>query len=141
MPKKPVEQKFNQVQALTAASEGVLECKRQEAAWKKDRGEHESMLLKVCGLKQEGSQTTNEGGFKVVTTQPYTYTVDKDDTPAIFQILGEKIYTRLIQWEPKISVKDMKYIRDNEPETWAQIQKFITSKAQNPRVAVTRLEQ
>jgi hypothetical protein len=84
----------------------------------------EAQIINVLGAKEEGSQTHDVEGFKVTITGKLSYKADVPQLLALCHQLPENL--RPIKTEPKLDETGAKYLRANEPATWALIAPAIT---------------
>ncbi|ANN66448.1 hypothetical protein [Bordetella bronchialis] len=101
-----------------------LTAKAEEAKAAANRQSIEAQIINVLGAKQEGSQTHDVEGFKVTITGKLSYKADVPQLIALCDKVPENL--RPLKTETKLDETGAKYLRANEPGTWALIAPAIT---------------
>jgi hypothetical protein len=103
----------------------LVAAKAAENAANKQRVAIEEKIIELVGAREEGSATTElANGLKLTITGKMTYKADMPTLLTICQSLPEAM--RPIKTEVKLDETGAKWLRNNEPETWAQIAPAIT---------------
>jgi len=102
-----------------------IAAKAAEAKATKARVEIEEQLIKLLGAKPEGAETHElTNGLKVTVTGKMTYKADMAKLLSVCETLPENM--RPLKVETKLDETGAKYLRANEPETWAVLAQAIT---------------
>ena len=96
--------------------------------------EAEQAVLKLVDKKDEGSITHSDDDYKVTVTYGKNRTIDKAELPRVAAIVGSPIFDRVFAPDRKLSVKELKYFRDNDPEVYLVLAEAITSTDAKPSV-------
>lgn len=103
----------------------LVAAKAAENAANKQRVAIEEQIVSMLGAREEGSATTElDNGLKLTVTGKMTYKADMLLLTSLCQNLPEAL--RPIKTEVKLDETGAKYLRNNEPEVWAQIAPAIT---------------
>ena len=103
----------------------LVAAKAAENAANKARVAIEEQIVSMIGAREEGSATTElANGLKLTITGKMTYKADMPTLLTICQTLPEAL--RPIKTEVKLDETGAKYLRNNEPEVWAQLAPAIT---------------
>lgn len=106
-----------------------------ENAANKARVAIEKQIVSMIGAREEGSATTElANGLKLTVTGKMTYKADMLLLTSLCQSLPEAM--RPIKHEIKLDETGAKYLRNNEPEVWAQIAPAITITQSKTAVSV-----
>lgn len=136
-PNRNQEQTMNAPTELTneQVAEQLIAAKADESAANKRRVEIEQILIDRFGAKPEGS-TTHElaNGLKVTLTGKMSYKADMEMLTQLSSNLPPNM--RPIKTEPKLDETGAKYLRNNEPEIWAQLAAAITVKPAKTSVEI-----
>lgn len=133
----------NQEKAVTVSTDLSIEqlaeqlatAKAEESAANKRRVEIEYKIVERLGSKPEGSQTHElANGFKITITGKMTYSADMEMLMQLANNLPPTM--RPIKMEPKLDETGAKYLRNNEPDVWAQIAPAITIKPAKTSVTI-----
>jgi hypothetical protein len=119
---------------LDALSAAWLNAKKAEKEANEDRLAIEEQIIRAIGAKEEGSTTAKTTMFKVVTTGGLDRRID--DEMALYNELPEMYAKRLMKWEAKLSMTELRFIEANEPEVYAIIAKHLTTKPKKVGVKV-----
>lgn len=117
------------------------EIAREELAAAQQRvAQAETALLAAVPAKLEGSQTTEFDFYRVTTTGKLTRTLDAAKLGELRAVIPPAIYSRVIKLKPDLSLRDLRYMEDNEPEYYRAFASAITTKPAKTSVKVERLE-
>lgn len=102
----------------------------------------EAELLQILGNKLEGSETTVTQKYKVTTTGRVTRKLDADGVRELHETgeIPRAIYERLFSWEPKLNLREFRFIEHNEPDHYKTLSKFVTTKPAKASIALKRLK-
>lgn len=124
---------------LESLAEAWLRIKEDEKAIVLRRYAIEALITERTGVKDEGSETHKHGDFKLVVEGSITRKIDKDVLTTIWDELPEAVRDRLFPTEPKLDLKEMRYLQANEPDIYALAAKAIVAKPGKPGVKVERI--
>lgn len=111
--------------SITDLANELITAKALEAEANKARVAIETKIIEMLGQREEGSQTHDlDNGLKLTITGKLSYKADMPKLMALCEKLPENM--RPIKVEPKLDETGAKYLRANEPETWAIIAQAIT---------------
>lgn len=103
----------------------LVAAKAAENAANKQRVAIEEQIIAIVGAREEGSQTTElANGLKLTVTGKMNYKADMPMLLTICAALPEAL--RPIKTEVKLDETGAKFLRNNEPEIWAQLAPAIT---------------
>lgn len=122
---------------LDEAAHVLYEAKKKEANAKKEKQRAESALIKIAGLKDEGSMTRNTKNYRITTTAG----VDRKIEPTLWaEIVGRvplHVLNRVISYSPKLKVKAFRDLNITDPDKYRQILAAVVT---SPRKAAVRIE-
>lgn len=127
----PITQRQNRLDALC---EALVHAKAKEDDAKKVRVAIEDEILAIVGAKDEGSLTVNTDHFKVTTTGRITRTLDAKKVDNLS--LPAPLLARLFTWQPKLNLREARYVENNEPDHWKVLATAITTKPGKASVKV-----
>lgn len=117
-----------------------LEVAKAGAAMAKEQVEAaEQALLAAVPCELEGSLTTASAFYKITTTGKLTRTIEADKIGALRAVIPAAIFYRVIRLKPDLSLRDLRYLEDNEPEYYRAFAEAITTKPAKTSVKVERL--
>lgn len=126
---------IREIDPLAAAVHAYIAAKRDEDLAKKHRLELEERILALTPAKEEGSQTIEVGGYKLTTTGKLTYKCD--DVKALAEACaGWPANMVPVKTEIKLDETGCKWLRANDPDTWASLSRHITVAPAKTSVAV-----
>lgn len=102
----------------------------------------ENELLVAVGSKPEGAKTEYSRDFKITTTGKINRKLDADDVKQLYfdQKIPEAIYNRLFSWVPRLNLKELRYVENNEPEFFREIERVMTTSPAKTSVFVTPID-
>lgn len=120
---------------LRDLSNAWTQAKSDEKEAASRRIEIERQLLLLVQTKEEGSTTTLDDGIKVITTGKLSYKADPD-------VLARATLSWAHDLQPsylamKVDETRLKKIRNERPDLWAQIARFVEIKPMKTGVTVT----
>jgi len=124
---------------LDLAAQRWRDAKTREIAAREDRLMAEQDIIEVMGHKEEGAQVSTSEYFKVTTTGKLTRSIDADKLAAVQSAVPTYIFERVINYTPKVNTRELKYIRQNEPELYKYFATAITVKPAKTAVKVETL--
>lgn len=108
--------------------------KREEDKARNHRIEIEQAIVARTGCRDEGSATHEAGEYKVRVTGKLNRTLDADRWREIEHTIPEAM--RPVEYVPKLDTKGLRYLENNEPETFAQVAQALVTKPGKPSVEV-----
>lgn len=116
-----------------------LEAKADEDAAKKRRHEIEEQIAKLLDHPEDGSKTHSIDGFKIVTTGRLSYRADIEKLQELASQLPENM--RPIKTETVLDARGAKWLRNNEPKTWAIIAPAIELRPGKVGIRIEQVEE
>ena len=123
--------------AIDQAAERVIGLKLQENQAKSARIEAELALIKLVGVKAEGSSTHKGEHYKVMTTGTMYRKVDEAALGAVRSALPAAIFESAFKFKPEVITAGIRYLQANEPELYAIAAQAITATPGKPAVEVS----
>jgi hypothetical protein len=118
--------------ALEVAKDSVVEARLQlERA--------EGALLAAVPFELEGSTTTRSTHYKITTTGKLTRAVDAQQLEAVRSIVPSAIFDRVVRFKPDLSLRELRYVEQNEPELYRAFATAITTSPAKTSVKVARI--
>lgn len=96
----------------------------------------EEALARLLPQKDEGTVSEKTDQFKVAVTYGLRRTVDEAALDAVRKELPPALFARLFRFKPEVSVRELKYVQNNEPELYAITAQAITARPGKPSVRV-----
>lgn len=122
---------------LDALAEALLEAKKKENDARTLRTAIEEEILAIVGAKLEGSLSIDTDRFHITTTGRITRTLDAVKVKTLD--LPKPLLDRLFSWEPKLNLRECRYVEENEDHHWARLSQAITTKPAKASVAVKEI--
>ncbi|NBW51496.1 MAG: hypothetical protein EBR49_15695 [Betaproteobacteria bacterium] len=120
---------------LTNLVTELIQAKAAESQANIRRINIEQAIIKITGQKEEGSFTLDlENGMKLTVTGKLSYAADMSMLTQLCQALSPDM--RPLKIETKLDETGCKYLRNNEPETWALIAPAITVKPAKTSITI-----
>ena len=125
---------------FTAAAEALEAAKIAEAQATAARIDAETALIVLCGtLKDEGSTTVRQDGFKVTVTTRINRTVDEAVIGAVRAAMPEALFENAFRTKWEIATPGLRYLQNNEPDLYAIAAQAVTARPGKPAVAIERV--
>ena len=125
----------NQSNNIAQLTNEWMNAKREESQANQKRIAVELKMLELLGTPNECSKTHDVGnGLKLTITGKMNYSANMDALIEICEKLPKNM--RPLKTETKLDETGAKYLRNNEPETWAIIAPAITVKPAKPSITV-----
>ena len=86
--------------------------------------------------RDEGSVTVRGQGWKATAVFGLNRTVDEAALSAVRTQVPAPLFDQVIGWAPKLKLDGLRYLRNNEPETYAVLAQAITAKPAKPSVRI-----
>lgn len=127
--------------ALEGACLELEVAKEMEAQATATRIHAEQRLLALgVALRPEGSVTTIIRDWKIVTTGRVNRNIDDAVLDAIRADVPSALFDRAIRYKPSLVLDGLRYLQNNEPDTYAVLAQAITAKPGKPSVTIERVE-
>lgn len=97
-------------------------------------------LVKLLPEKVEGSVIVSGANYKVAITYGMNRTIDGAALESIRGSIPTDLFDRAIAYKPSIVLAGLRYLIDNEPNTYAQLAQAITARASKPSLKVEAIE-
>lgn len=101
----------------------------------------EERLVAAVEAKPEGSVTVRGSRYKATVTFGVNRTIDAAALDAVRAKVPAGLFEQAIEYAPKIKLAGLRYLQNNEPETYAILAQAITAKPAKPSVRVESVEQ
>lgn len=124
---------------VAAVTDQIRTAKTQEMLARMRRIEAEKQLIELVGFdKTEGSSSFESCGLRVTLTGKLTRTLD----PKKWEEIKHTIPTDLhpVDYKPSLILPAIRYLENNEPETFKQISQAITTKPAKVAVILKDIE-
>jgi len=120
---------------LTTLVDELISAKSAEAIANNYRIKIEEKIIALCGVKEEGAQTfETSSGLKVTITGKLTYSANMAQLVALCAVLPPEF--RPVKTTTTLDSTGCKYLRTNDPTTWAKIAGAITVKPAKTSVEI-----
>lgn len=100
----------------------------------------EAALVAAVPCELEGSLTTESDYYRITTVGKLNRTLDAGKLEALRAVIPAAIYDRVIRFKPDLSLRDYKYLENNEPAYFAAFAEAVTTKPAKTSVKVERIE-
>lgn len=114
--------------------------KAHESDAKNARLAIEEKIVALVEKKEEGTVSKKGDYYKLSVT----FGVDRKVDPEIARQLADEMdaeqYARIFRWKPEVSVTELKYLREHNPEGFARVSRAITAKPSKPSVKVEEVK-
>lgn len=127
---------MNTIDQLAAALEAA---KIAEDTAKDARITAENALLAVLPERTEGSASERGHAYKATVTYGMTRSLDAAALAAIKGRVPEALFEQAIEYKPAIKLAGLRYLQNNEADTYAILAQAITAKPSKPSVKVEAL--
>lgn len=114
----------------------LMRAKEDEAAARDARVAIENEIVRLVEAKDEGSVTATGTQFKASVTFGVNRTIDREALESIRDTVPPALFFRAIEYRPAIDTAGLRYLRNNEPDTYAVLAQAITAKPAKPSVKV-----
>lgn len=117
----------------------LMRAKQDEDAARDARIAIETEIVRHVEACVEGTTTATGTQFKAAVTFGMNRTIDREALEAIRSQVPEALFFRAIRYTPAIDTVGLRYLRNNEPETYAVLAQAINAKPAKPSVRVESL--
>jgi hypothetical protein len=125
---------------LDTAAWNLLEAKRMEDDARDHRLAMEEQLIRLIGLKEEGTQTVKTQYFKASTTQSLNRSL-AHNWQALLATEDPAITNDLIKYKPEINVTGLKNLATANPDAYRRVLPAILTRPAKPAVKVELLKE
>jgi len=124
-----------------ALIEELLRAKNIEEAARERRIDAEQAILTELGeVKAEGQTVVKDGRYKVTITGSMNRRIDGAVLELIRQTIPGALFDQAIRWKPEVNLTGLRYLQNNEPNTYSILAEAITTTPAKPSVRVDILE-
>jgi hypothetical protein len=128
----------NNLKEIEEAADRWLDWKTEEDWARSCRLKAEKALLKLIPQdKAEGTSTLKQGDYKITLTAKLNRTLDADAYHAIVDQIPVDL--RPVRYKAELDLKGIRYLENNEPDTYALIAHCINTKPAKAAVKVEAL--
>ena len=114
----------NDIDALAAQLQAE---KIEEAQATARRIATEQRIVELVGAKEEGDQRAMGHEWKVITTGVVNRKFDQAALEAIRQTMPAALFEQCVRYKPEPITAGLRYLRNNEPETYAVLAQALTA--------------
>ncbi len=123
-------------QVVQQLASSWLAAKAQEEAASKLRLDIETQLCASFELKNEGTIREQVGPYQVSVTTKLTRALDPTKLLAMDKEIPAPILNRLVEYTPKLNLRELRYIEENEPVYYKAFAAALTVKPAKTSVSV-----
>jgi hypothetical protein len=121
---------------IESAAQAWLAAKQEEnRAWKA-RLEAEDRLVRLIGAKEDGTMTAHAGDLIVKTVGKINFHLDEAAWHSVAPSIPDAIRARLVRLKPEPVIREVKFLRDNEPQLFAILAQALTMRPAKTAVSV-----
>ena len=102
--------------------------------------EAHAQLVSACAQANEGTVRTEGSEYRVSITYSMNRTIDAAALDAVRAKVPVALFEQAIEYAPKIKLTGLRYLQNNEPDTYALLAQAITAKPAKPSVKVERIK-
>lgn len=114
----------NDIDALAAQLQAE---KIEEAQATARRIATEQRLIELVGAKEEGDQRTMGREWKVITTGVINRKFDEAALASLREQVPAALFDQCVRYKPEPITAGLRYLRNNEPETYAVLAQALTA--------------
>jgi hypothetical protein len=114
--------------------------KIDEASARERRIDAENAVLAFMAERDEGSVTLRGQGWKATAVYGMNRTIDDAALTVVRDAVSPELFHQVIAWKPALKMEGLRYLRNNEPEVYAQFAQAITARPAKPSVRIEMLE-
>lgn len=124
---------MNTIDSLAAQLEAA---KINEEKAKEVRVAAEEALLREVEAKPEGAVTVRGSQYKATVTFGVNRSIDAAALVAIKDSIPPALFEQAVTYKPALVLPGLRYLKNNEPDTYAVLAQAITAKPSKPNVKV-----
>lgn len=98
-------------------------------------------LVSIMGSKEEGTISAMTMNYRVSLRFSLTREIDKEKFEYVRDYVPPQIIERLITFEPKIVMHELRFLQQNKPGIYGAVCDFIIAKPAKPSLTYTRVEE
>lgn len=117
----------------------LMRAKQNETEARDARVAIETEIVSLVDAKDEGTSSAEGESFKASVTFGFNRTLDRAVVDSLRDKVPPELFFRAFEYKPAIDLAGLRYLRNNEPETYAVLAEAITSKPAKPSVSVAPL--
>lgn len=117
-----------------------LSAKADEEAARERRYAAERKIAEACGSKEEGQISRKGTAFKAVAKYKINRTLDPKVWEEVAPTINPAIAANIVRWKPEIVLKGLRWVEENDQETYGKIARAITSKPAKVAISVEEIK-
>lgn len=125
---------------LDLAAQVWRTAKTQEDEAKAIRLSAEETLLRLVGVKAEGTTTVKTEWFTIKTVGKLTRSLDAARLPDVAQEVSAQLYHKVVLDKPTLNLRALRAVEEANPDAYHIFSRAITVKPAKPSVSVELLE-
>ncbi len=118
---------------VTALADLVVEARREADAAKVRYENLLAKLIKAVPVGEKGAEVKAHGA--VIKLKPRIYE-RITDVESLRKVLPEPLFNRLVRFKADLNKRELTYVRNNEPDWYDTIARFIEVKPGKPAVTI-----
>ncbi len=126
--------------AADRAARKLLDAKTVESDATAARIAAEQELIRLVGLRTEGTTTCKTDFFKISTTGKLNRALNVDALTALIPNIPENVLKRLIRYKPELNLTELRNIEANDPLLYILLSSALTVTPAKPSVSVDTLD-
>ena len=126
--------------AFDQAAANLEAAKAAEAQATAARIAAEQAVIRLMPQRDEGSVTERGLRYKVAVTYGMNRSVDMASLAAVRDKIPHALFDQVVEYAPKLRLAGLRYLQNNEPDTYAVLAQAITAKPAKPQVKVEPIE-
>ena len=100
----------------------------------------QAIIAELGEIKAEGQTVVKDGRYKVTITGSMNRRIDQAVLELIRQTIPAPLFDQAIRWKPEVNLTGLRYLQNNEPDTYSILAEAITTTPAKPSVRVEKLE-
>lgn len=125
---------------IDEAATALAVAKHNENQARTARVAAEEALLAMLETRDEGTVSARGVAWKVTARYGINRTVDAAALEAVRAAVPREMFEQVIEYKPAIKLPGLRYMRNNEPQTYAVLAQAITAKPAKPSVSIEAIE-
>lgn len=98
-------------------------------------------LIQIMGSKEEGTISAMTMNYRVSLRFSMAREIDMAKFEQVRDYVPPQILERLIRFEPKIVMHELRWLQENKPGIYGAVCDFITAKPAKPSLTYSRVEE
>jgi hypothetical protein len=98
-------------------------------------------LIQIMGSKEEGTISAMTMNYRVSLRFSMAREIDMVKFEQVRDYVPPQILERLIRFEPKIVMHELRWLQENKPGIYGAVCDFITTKPAKPSLTYSRVEE